>query len=183
MKMLMRKCFVPSHYYRGLYQKLQNLRQGSKSVDDYYKEMEVAMIKANVEEDREATMARFLHKLNREIAEVVEMQHYVELTDMVHQAIKVEEQFKRKGLARRGQPVATTSPWKTTPKRDEQLQNKPKFELFKDANSKTSTTLGNTEASSSKTRDIKCFKCQERGTHSQPVCKQKGDGDKCPRRA
>jgi acetolactate synthase small subunit len=63
-------------------------------VDDYYKEMEVAMIKANVEEDREATMARFLHKLNHEIADVVEMQHYVELTDMVHQAIKVEEQFK-----------------------------------------------------------------------------------------
>jgi hypothetical protein len=26
MKMLMRKHFVPSHYYRGLYQKLQNLR-------------------------------------------------------------------------------------------------------------------------------------------------------------
>jgi hypothetical protein len=27
MKMLMRKYFVLSHYYRGLYQKLQNLRQ------------------------------------------------------------------------------------------------------------------------------------------------------------
>jgi hypothetical protein len=27
-------------------------------------------------------MARFLHGLNREIADVVEMQHYVELTDM-----------------------------------------------------------------------------------------------------
>jgi hypothetical protein len=36
---------------------------------------EVAMIRANVEEDREATMARFLHRLNREIADVVEMQH------------------------------------------------------------------------------------------------------------
>jgi hypothetical protein len=103
-------------------------------VDDYYKEMEVAMIKANVEEDREATMARFLHGLNHEIADVVEIQHYVELTDMVHQAIKVEEQFKRKGLARRGQPMATTNPWKTAPKRDEQLQNKPKFELFKNDN-------------------------------------------------
>jgi hypothetical protein len=35
MKMLMRKCFVPSHYYKGLYQKLQSNIQGSKSVDEY----------------------------------------------------------------------------------------------------------------------------------------------------
>jgi hypothetical protein len=172
MKVLMRKRFVPSHYYRGLYQKLQRLIQGSKSVDEYYKEMEVAMIRANVEEDREATMARFLHGLNREIADIVELQHYVELTDMVHQAIKVEEQFKRKGLAWRGQPMATTSPWKTAPKRDEQLQNKPKFELSKNAKPSTATTSGNTETSTSKTRDIKCFKCQGRG-HIASQCVNK----------
>uniref|UniRef100_A0A2N9H7E7 RNA-directed DNA polymerase n=1 Tax=Fagus sylvatica TaxID=28930 RepID=A0A2N9H7E7_FAGSY len=262
MKMLMRKRFVPSHYYRGLYQKLQRLNQGSKSVEEYYKEMEVAMIRANVEEDREATMARFLHGLNREIADIVEMQHYVELTDMVHQAIKVEEQFKRKGLVRRGQPMATTSPWKTAQryhlpsphivlfggsgsdsngthensmdlrvqgsthggrawgsgrsyspgqnleglasaaakenncgegrtilssasvgiragdvtktakKRDEQLQNKPKFEPSKNAKPTTAATLGNTETSSSKTRDIRCFKCQGRG-HIASQCVNK----------
>ena len=119
MKMLTRKCFVPNHYYRGLYQKLQRLNQGSKSVEEYYQEMEVAMIRANVEEDREATMARFLHDLNLEITDIVEMQHYVELIDMVHQAIKVEEQLKRKGLVRRGQHMANTNPWKTAPKRDE----------------------------------------------------------------
>jgi len=83
MKMLMWKRFVPNHYYRGLYQKSQRLTQGSKSVDEYYKEMEVAMIRANVEEDREATMARFLHGLNHEIVDIVELQHYVELMDMV----------------------------------------------------------------------------------------------------
>ena len=38
--------------------------------------MEIAMIRANVEEDREATMARFLLGLNREIHDKVEMQHY-----------------------------------------------------------------------------------------------------------
>jgi hypothetical protein len=43
---------------------------------------------------------------------------------MVHQAIKVEEQLKRKGFARRGQPMTTTSPWKTATKRDEQLQDR-----------------------------------------------------------
>ena len=35
--------------------------------------MEVAMIKANVDEDREATMARFIIGLNREIADVVDL--------------------------------------------------------------------------------------------------------------
>jgi hypothetical protein len=56
------------------------------------------MIKANVEKDREATMPRFLHGLNREIADVVEMQYYVELTDMVHQSIKVEGTIQTEGI-------------------------------------------------------------------------------------
>ena len=68
-----------------------------RNVDDYHKEMEVAMIWANMEEDREATMVRFLNGLNRDIANVVELQYYVELEDMVHMAVKVERQLKRKG--------------------------------------------------------------------------------------
>ena len=55
------------------------------------------MIRANVEEDREATMARFLNGLNRDIVNVLELQHCVELEDMVHLAMKVEQQLKRKG--------------------------------------------------------------------------------------
>ena len=39
------------------------MNQGSRSVDEYFKEMEIAMIRANVSEDREATMARFLNGL------------------------------------------------------------------------------------------------------------------------
>ena len=59
-------------------------------MDDYHKEMEIAMIRANVEEDRETTMVRFLNGLNRDIANMVELQHYVKLEDIVHIAIKVE---------------------------------------------------------------------------------------------
>ncbi|GKV49075.1 hypothetical protein SLEP1_g55846 [Rubroshorea leprosula] len=87
MKAVMRKQFVPSHYYRELYKKLQGLRQGHRSVEEYYQEMEKVMIRANVEEDQEATMARFLQGLNPDIHDEVEMQHYVELEDMVHMAI------------------------------------------------------------------------------------------------
>ena len=63
----MRRRFVPNHYYRDLYLKLQGLNQGYKTVDEYHKEMKIAMIRANVVEDREATMARFLNGLNRDI--------------------------------------------------------------------------------------------------------------------
>ncbi|KAH9657952.1 hypothetical protein KPL70_023288 [Citrus sinensis] len=76
MKAIMRRRFVTSHYYRELHQRLQSLTQGSRSVEDYHKEMEIIMIRANIEEEREATMARFLHGLNQDIANVVDLQHY-----------------------------------------------------------------------------------------------------------
>ena len=75
-------------------------------MDDYHKEMEIDMIRANVEEDREATIARFL---NWDIANVVELQHYVELEDMVHMATKVEWQLKRKGTQSFQNPGSSAS--------------------------------------------------------------------------
>ena len=74
-KSLMRRCFLPNHHYRDLHQKLQSLTHGSRSMEDYYKKMMIAMIRANVEEDREAAMARFLNGLNCEIANMIELQH------------------------------------------------------------------------------------------------------------
>jgi hypothetical protein len=71
------------------------------------------MIRANVEEDREATMARFLLGLNREIHNKVEMQHYVELEDMMHMAIKVDQQLKRGSGTRAGHNSSSTS-WKSS---------------------------------------------------------------------
>ncbi|XP_012472427.1 uncharacterized protein LOC105789600 [Gossypium raimondii] len=51
-------------------------------------------------------MARFLAGLNRYIANIVELQHYIEVMDMVQMAIKVEKQLKRKGVSR---PYANSS--------------------------------------------------------------------------
>src|SRR3954469_15842572 len=43
MKQVMRDRFIPRNYIRSLYDKLQTLKQGTKSVDDYYQEMELIM--------------------------------------------------------------------------------------------------------------------------------------------
>uniref|UniRef100_A0A2N9HHN4 Reverse transcriptase n=1 Tax=Fagus sylvatica TaxID=28930 RepID=A0A2N9HHN4_FAGSY len=156
LKAIMRRRFVPSHFYRDLYQKLQNLTQGSRSVEDYHKEMEVAMIRANVEEDREATMARFLSGLNRDIANVIELQHYVEIEDMVHMAMKVERQLKRKGTARYTSVSNTT--WKSKWDRNDSAEAKRKTEPPKGKDEGTSNKP-KVESQPSRNRDIKCFKC------------------------
>ena len=72
-KVVMWKQFVPRHYYQDLYNKLQYLKQGSHSIEEYYWEIEVAMIRANMQEDRESTMAQFLAGLNTNIADKGEL--------------------------------------------------------------------------------------------------------------
>ena len=90
MKRVLRERFVLSYYGRDLHNKLQRLIQGNRSVDEYYKGIEISLIRAQIEESQEATMARFLHGLNREIQDFVELHHYASLEDLIHQAIKVE---------------------------------------------------------------------------------------------
>ena len=60
--------------------------------------MEISLIRAQIEESQKATMARFLHGLNREIQDIVEFHHYASLEDRIYQAIKVEQQLKRKQI-------------------------------------------------------------------------------------
>nr|XP_027102838.1 uncharacterized protein LOC113724095 [Coffea arabica] len=97
LRAMMRTRFVPGHYTRDLYHRLQTLVQGNRSVDEYHKEMEILMLRADVQEDPEATMARFLSGLRPDIAERVELQHYMELHELVDKAIKVEQRLKRRG--------------------------------------------------------------------------------------
>jgi hypothetical protein len=125
-------------------------------VEDYHKEMEVAMIRANVEEDREATMARFLSGLNRDIANIIELQHYVEVEEMVHMAMKVERQLKRKGTARYTSVSNTT--WKSKWDKNDPAEAKRKTEppMGKDEGTSNKPKV---ESQPSRNRDIKCFKC------------------------
>ena len=73
LKTIMKKMYVPKHYYQELFNHLQMITQGNKSVEEYQKELQVAMSRANVNEDEEVTMSRFLNGLNRDISNVVEL--------------------------------------------------------------------------------------------------------------
>ena len=53
--------------------------------------METLITRADLEEDRETTMARFLASLNKDIANLIDLQHYIEIEELVHIAIKMEK--------------------------------------------------------------------------------------------
>ena len=54
-------------------QKLQRLSQESLTMEEYYKEMEMALVRENIEEETKDTMARFLSSLNLDTRDVVEL--------------------------------------------------------------------------------------------------------------
>ncbi|XP_061337074.1 uncharacterized protein LOC133284106, partial [Gastrolobium bilobum] len=166
MKRLMRRRFVPSHYHRDLHNKLQRLTQGNKSVDEYYKEMEVSLIRANVSEEREATMARFLHGLNSDIRDVVELQNYVELEDLVHQASKVEQQLKRNGVMRKNSSNFNSSSWKDINKEGGTSSSNPT------AAPQRTQIKSNETPKKTRSSEIKCVKCLGRG-HIASECPTK----------
>ena len=91
----MNRRFVPEYYKQELYLRMQGIRQGGMSVEDYVKEFETLAIRCELTEPQEQTIARFLGGLNREIADVVELQPFVFLEDVIKLAIKVERQRKK----------------------------------------------------------------------------------------
>ena len=56
--------------------------------------MDVAIIRANVKEDDEKTMARFLNGINHPIKWIADFQPYSNLIELVHPATKAERQVQ-----------------------------------------------------------------------------------------
>ncbi|XP_022151643.1 uncharacterized protein LOC111019551 [Momordica charantia] len=92
----MRRRFLPPHFLRDCVQKLQALRQGNKSVEEYYKEMETLMERLDIDENDENTMARFMNGLNIEVADRVHLQMYEDMKELVHFSMKIEKQIQRR---------------------------------------------------------------------------------------
>ena len=94
LKTLMRKKYISKHYYQVLKQKLYTLQQGSKSVEESYKEMKALMKKrACIDKDKEDTMARFLGGLNQQLAHQVDRQAYFDMQELLHLAVKIKGQL------------------------------------------------------------------------------------------
>lgn len=73
MKKLMRATFLPYNYQSLMYQRLQNLRQGTKSVNDYADEFYQLIVRNDIMETEEQLTARFVGGLRMQIQDMVNM--------------------------------------------------------------------------------------------------------------
>jgi hypothetical protein len=87
------------------------------SIEEYQKDLEVAMIRASVVKEEEVKMFRFFRGLNREITNMMELQPYMDLDELAYLAIKVDKQLKRKSSARPNSFVGSSSSWKSNYRR------------------------------------------------------------------
>ena len=67
------------------------------------------MIRANVYEDEEQSIACFMPGLHRNIQRIVEFQQYRNLIELVHQASKAERQLQQDMKSNRGVSFSTRS--------------------------------------------------------------------------
>ncbi|RDX71334.1 hypothetical protein CR513_49333, partial [Mucuna pruriens] len=157
---------------KDLYNKLQCMYQGSKSIEEYHKDMEVTLLMANVLKSNEETMTHFLHRPNKDIQDVVELYHYTSMDDLVHQVIQIKAQQKRHLTLKKTYPNGPNN-WrgKENEKERPRKDKSPKKESFLPEGRREERTLPS-PAPMSKNSNIKCFKCFDKG-HIASQCANK----------
>jgi hypothetical protein len=108
----MRARFVSSYYTRDLINKLQQLKQGARSVEEYSQELQIGMLRCNLEEREDAAMAQFFAGLNREIQDILEYKDYTNITHLFHFACKAEREVQgRHASAKTNFSARRTNSW------------------------------------------------------------------------
>nr|KYP43823.1 Transposon Ty3-I Gag-Pol polyprotein [Cajanus cajan] len=157
LKSALRRRHIPSYYTRELMNKLQRLQQKHMSVEEYRK-------------------TRFLSGLNSEIRDKVELLPYRDLNDLVQLCIKVEQQVLRKNFKK--ESSFSSSYYKKDHKREgKTFEKKITFDSSKNLDKgkekeKEKDKGKYTSHTSTKSSEIKCFKCLGRG-HIVSQCPNK----------
>ncbi|KAK1602072.1 hypothetical protein QYE76_017115 [Lolium multiflorum] len=188
MKEVMHTRFVPTHHKRDLFNKLTQLKQSYKSVEEYYKEMHMTMMSANVDEREEQTMARFLNGLNIPVKRIVEFLPYKNMVELLHQATRAERQVredlasaKTKTFFAARNAMNASSSIKNTSTLASKDPPKQARSAIKTTSFKPEQSTMSSKASTGSS-NITCFKCGAQG-HKSFECKNtrvmitRDDGD------
>ena len=93
LKTAMRDRLVPP-YKRDLRHKLQCLELGNMSVQEYYQELQIVMIRCGNEEDRDDKITRSYGGLRCDIQDIIDYKEYNTVIGLFHLAMLVEKELQ-----------------------------------------------------------------------------------------
>ncbi|KAK1414879.1 hypothetical protein QVD17_30640 [Tagetes erecta] len=160
MKKCLRSAFLPHNFQRLMYQRLQNLKQGSKSVDDYTTEFYQLVARNDIQETEEQLVSRYIGGLRVQILESVNMFDPETVAEAHQRALAFEKQNRRVIGSSSFVPTWGSSGAGSGTLRSTSNQQKP--------------GAGNAGPSYRGTGGgFKCFNCGETG-HRKSECKKAG---------
>ncbi|GJU49514.1 putative reverse transcriptase domain-containing protein, partial [Tanacetum coccineum] len=161
MKKLLGENFIPHNYQRLMYQRLQNLKQGTKSVEDYTTEFYQLISRNDIQETNDQLVSRYIGGLRVQIMDSVNMFDPVTLSDAYQRALAFEKQNRWVGSS--SSPAITGGICSLGNVTCRFVPNQ------------TKVGGGNTRPVSKGvgSSGLKCFNCGEPG-HRQSKCKKAG---------
>ncbi|GKA94506.1 putative nucleotidyltransferase, ribonuclease H [Tanacetum coccineum] len=158
MKKCMRANFIPHNYQRQMYQRLQNLKQGSKSVEDYTTEFYQLIARNDIQETEDQLVSRYIGGLRVQIMDSVNMFDPMTLSDAYQRALAFEKQNRRVG--------SSSSPAITGASGSGNVASR-----FAPSQAKAGGGNTGPVSRASGSSGLKCFNCGEPG-HRQSECKK-----------
>ncbi|KAH7549994.1 hypothetical protein JRO89_XS13G0117100 [Xanthoceras sorbifolium] len=164
----LRASFLPHNYLRLLYQKLQNLRQGSRFVDDYRTEFHWLIARNNLAETEEQMVARYIGGLGVQFQDMLNLFDPYSITEAHQRALQLEKQLSRRtGVAfgsthNNGRSLSNAPP---------QARNVSNLNPSGPINNATGNNQGHRNPIVNS--GIRCFTCGETG-HRMTECKKGG---------
>ena len=152
MKRELKRKYLPNNYRQEIFLKIHDFKQKDLSMEEYTAEFDNLMLKGELVEPEEQTIARYLGGLKYEIAKVVQLQPYWSLNDVSKLALKVEKQQKFEKSFRYSSKEGYTKGGSSKPT----VQSK----VISKVQEKGEESAGNKKIPNSSTPSgRKCFKC------------------------
>ena len=96
MKKHLRATFLPYNYQRVMYQLLQNLRQGTHSVEDCTTEFYQLLARNEIHETEDQLVARYIRGMRIQIQETVNLFDPISVSATHQRALLIEKQLGRR---------------------------------------------------------------------------------------